>query len=354
MLLNLRSASWAWMRRASRGGFAVLLAAVSMAWSFGTTGVSARQLFPIDLSPRGPEEELSCGDCGTDSGGEDFVSVALEQLKRGCDPLADQSLGGNPYADSIIGRLSPSLAFDESQHQAMIAATLSQDPDLAFEYTAGLRESADPSLRYVGWLVPAYVVAKARRADYLERLGEILPRLARESSGLPSTDLDYLEAVLASGRGDDAAALSHIERALKTEPRFFNAILLGLRLRMETAVQAGSLGYRACDAAYRGLFRGLLALVDLTRCPLQASQSEIYLARMLRDPAISPPMLAARVYLGLMARKPKLARTALEHFDAIAELSCKRSISRALHRLLSESDHWAGMDPAGELITAKP
>ena len=314
--------------------FALLLLA---AGSLGLCqGASARALFPLDISPLASVEDR--GARNREEGAGDFVAEALAQLDLGCDPLADQSLGGNPYADSVIGRIGPELSFGEDEHRLVIAATLSQDPGQAFEYTAALRASSDPALRYVGWLVPAYAAAKSDPDTSRERLPELLRGMEREApTGLSVADLDYLRAVRDADRGDHGAALDHVERALSAEPQFFNALLLALRLRVVAAERDGARGFSACDAAYRGMFAHLVTLVGLTRCPLQASQAEIYLRRMFRDPEHAPSLLAARVYLGVLARRPALAANALERFDRVAEVSCKRGVSVALHRLLDEA-----------------
>ncbi|WP_133511118.1 hypothetical protein [Candidatus Thiosymbion oneisti] len=309
------------------------LLTVALAWI--TAHATDRARFLIDINPRKPQDQPRAETNG--GGGTGFAAVAAEQLRLGCDPRAQASAGRNPFADTVIGRLNPAIDASPEQRRAVIAATISQDFDYAFEQTAALRTSPDPGIGYLGWLVPAYVLVKAQPSNYVQELKRLLPELEKTGSvaTFSSADLHYLAAVMMAAEGRTEQARSRIETALEQEPTFYNAILFGLRLRL-LSMHSVLGNYRNCKAGFDELFEDLLALVGLTRCPLQASQSEVYLRRFLGDPMRHPAFLAAQVYLGLIARKPRHANNALARFDALPAFSCRASVSRELHRLLEQ------------------
>lgn len=309
------------LRRSPQLLMALLLGVLS-------TGAVAngRAHFLLDLSPppAPPEPQQRSA----------LAAAAAEQVRLGCDPMAQASATRNPFADTVIGRASLRLAVSEDQHRGIIAAVLSQDADYAFAQSASLRTADDNGLRYLGWLIPAYVLAKAQPQGYSVRLTGMLSSMTPLTERLPfsSADLDYLAAIAAEARGDPAQARLHIDQALLKEPDFYNAIVLGLRLRL-LAITTSLKRYRRCQSAFDALFVELLRLVGLTRCPLQASQSEVYLRRFLGDPARNPAFLAAQVYLGVIARKPEHAAAALARFDKLPAFACKAPVSDQLHAL---------------------
>lgn len=303
---------------------------------FASSGFSegATSNFLIDISPHFDHQQAP--QAAAASG---FVARAIEQIELGCDPRGGADPGENPYADTVIGRITPEITFDVDERRAAIAATLAQDSNFAWSETAVLRASEVPGVRYLGWLIPAYAIAKAQRPGYLDTLSRLLPSL-RQVAGtvhFSSADVDYLAAVVLNGRGETTQALGKIAAALAEEPQFYNAILFGMRLQIATIGKGGFSSYRSCAAAFDGLFDSLLTLVGLTRCPLQASQSEIYLRRFLVDPMHNPAFLASQVYLGLMSHKMDFSRKALDRFDTRVEIPCKKSVSDRLHQLIELS-----------------
>jgi hypothetical protein len=306
-----------------------LAVVVSVVAASGAAGTR----FPIDLAPVHEDEAARQGDRGADG----LAAAAVEQLQLGCDPRAAAGKGDNPFADTVLGRLGVTFAIGEDLHRQVIAATLSQDFAFAYEHTAMLRRNENPDLRYLGWLIPAYVLAKAQPDGYVPELRRLLLRLQETAAAVSFSpaDMDYLAAVVAYAGGRMGEARERIDAALAHEPRFYNAIVFGLRLRL--LALPGELTHRQrCEAAFSALFDDLLALVGLTRCPLQASQSEVYLHRFLGDPGRNPAFLAAQVYLGIIARRPDHARLALSRFDGLAAFSCQTAVSRQLHALFDE------------------
>ncbi len=310
----------------------VLVAAAAAALIVGgIPAVSAQPYFLLDISPRAHDKTRKDSSPASSA----LAARAVEQLQLGCDPQAQMAAGRNPYADTVLGRLGPALAVTDSQRRAAVAATISQDSKYAFARTAELRAAENPELRYLGWLIPAYLLAKAQPPGYVGELETLLEQLARISGSVrfSTADRHYLAALAAVEQGDTDGALKQIDLALGQEPDFYNAIVLGLRLRLLSTAGGGSLHGR-CERAFAALFEDLLALVGLTRCPLQASQSEIYLRRYLPDPMRHPGFLAAQVYLGVMARKPGYAAGALARFDGLSHVVCRAKVSWQLHRLL--------------------
>lgn len=300
----------------------------------GTTARSgtAAGRFPIDIGPRPAQREVARA--VPTLGSDPLIEAARTQLAAGCDPRAGVAPGRDPYAETVLGRRRPTVATGAAEARLILAALLSQDPAFAHTTTAPLRASADAGVRYLGWLIPANVAARAPAQG--ERLRGLLPGLAASTDGVgfSTADADYLHGLAAAAAGDGAAALGYLGAALGQEPDFFNARVLRLHLRMEALAHSGGAGHRACRDAYAALFADLLALLDLTRCPLQAAQVELYLRRFLPDPAQSQAFLAAQVYLGVIGRRPDHARLALARFDAGSGPACKRPLSQQLHGLL--------------------
>jgi hypothetical protein len=305
---------------------AVLLLLASVAGS-----ACARAHFLVDISPAA--EEPPGGETGEGSG--DVAGRAVAQLQLGCDPSALAEAGRNPFAETVLGRTAPAVLIEAEARRALTAAMLSHDYAYAFDRAAALRAAADPSLRYLGWLLPAYVLAKAQPAGWADTLADLLPRLreAATSARLSTADLHYLAAVAAVAQGRAADARPAVDAALAEEPVFFNAMVLGLGLRL-AAMAAEVRTHTRCERAFAELFDDLVDLVGLTRCPLQASQTELYLRRQLPDPARNAAFLAAQVYLGIIARRAEHAEAALQRFDALPALACKVVVSGQLHRLL--------------------
>lgn len=296
--------------------------------------------FPIDLDPESvrstgrPEPSLRQGS---------WEATARDQLAQGCDPSADRQHGRNPYADTIIGRQRLALDRSADEARAAMAATLSQDPRVAFANTALLRDSISPDLRYLGWLIPAMVHLRAKGVHDSDALEALLDGLAlvAEDARISTADLDLLRAMVALAHGNRDQAANRLATALSKEADYYNARLLRLRLRLVALNQPPAWG---CVDAFDDLFEDLTALVGLTRCPLQAAQSELFLRRSLARPRHHPGFLAVRVYLGLMARRYDHAEQALEGFDQLQGVVCRGILSARLHRLLSLGQDRTGAD----------
>jgi len=82
------------------------------------------------------------------------------------------------------------------------------------------------------------------------------------------------------------------------------------------------------------LFEYLARLLEVRPCPRLAVHVENYLLSHLADPAQSPALIGAQVYLALLARRPDTARASLERLKALPRYSCQIDVAAELEETL--------------------
>lgn len=285
-------------------------------------------LFPIGLSP------LSCR-ARKRRQKPAWVCKTVQFLSRTrrCECANPRRGGGriNPYAETALLRHAVKLPLTPAQSKALIAASLSHDAAHILQFTKALRGAGDPVIRYSANLIAAESLAKTDLRGNREEIARLVTALRRDRGKVrlfPVSDTDFLAALLAQDDGDTERALRYLDAALESEPEFFNAAVLALRLQIGEIVQTPSASVHQCLSQYNMLVRRLMRLVRFEPCPRMAAHVEVYLSRWYEQPEKAAPLAAARIYLSVIAWDTKRAREALADFRKLAGGgSCAKTIS---------------------------
>lgn len=277
-----------------------------------------------------PPPEAQPPDCGA------LCERLKDQLDRECVGGADA-----PYADTVFLRRGITLAADQQVKTALALATLAETPDGAEPILTPYYGHEDPAIRYAAGL---HMALNAVRAGQIAdpRFDQAIEVMAQaEPVPFLRSDLDFMRALQAEARGDLAAAWELTHRASQTEPRFFNALALEIRLLLAQGVHLrgpASGGDAVCLAEYRAFLAALSGIADLEPCPRVAAHLEMYLSRGLRAPDAAPGMQAAQVYLAVLSRREDLAQRALQAFQTAPRPVCAGPVVRELQGLMTLFD----------------
>ena len=258
-----------------------------------------------------------------------FCKVVECQLSRECGQGGGRSAA--PTADTVFARRGREPDLPPNVRKALIAATLSQKPQLALELTASARSDPSPPIRYAATLTAALVILKSDQASHRAALEGLVSSLMRDAEGLPfpAADAEFLTAQIAAADGKPGKALQALDAALRKEPGFFAAAALATRLQA-AQIDAERTSGSACRQGFAKLFGYLARLLDSEPCPRLAIHVENYLLTFFADQRSSPAVLAAQVYLALLARRPPAAVERLEALSAAPRFDCQREVVEEL------------------------
>ncbi len=270
-----------------------------------------------------------------------WMCKSLGLLSSGCRkecqaPPKDKS-GPSPYAETVLMRRKVPLPLSDSQRKALIAAIIARDPKYSLEITKELRTASNPEIRFGVTLAVAYALAKYDlndNRDVLARLVADLRKDRKKVSSYPTSDADFLAAILAKAAGERKKAAKYLEAALSREPNFFNAAVLAAHLQIQALTHSQFGPAQKCADDYEILIQHLMRMVRIESCPRMAIHAEIFLARQFRHPEKTAPLLAARVYLAIMAWRADRARQILARFKDIDSPTCKQFVVARLTRFV--------------------
>ena len=267
------------------------------------------------------------------------VQLLSRQQRCQCaNPKAPRT-GANPYAETALMRHAVKLPLTPEEHKALIAASISQDAELVLQYTAPLRAHPRPDIRYAATLIAAHRLAKISLRQYrreIHNLVAILQQLKDKVDAFPTSDADFLAALLAMDAGDDRQALQYLDAALAQEPAFFNAAVLAVKLQLQRLARNGTLSTGQCLREYNTLAARLAHLVALNPCPRMAAHVEVYLSRWFAKPQKVAPLAAARIYLSIMAWDVKRAQAALARYQKLSgHNACTAIMSKTFQQFIT-------------------
>ena len=251
-----------------------------------------------------------------------LVPVATPSIKIQPKPLLAQAarralgescvgaaVGPRALGDLVTMRRPDTIAIDDTARRRLSAAYLSQDPAVSKRILAPLRSSPDRSLTYLATLTALHVqIAAGQSLSSPEVAGEF-EALESLRADLPfsTADTDFLEALRSLSQGRLERARDMSERALRTEPEFFNAhvirILVQLRITKLVGVQAN-----ACGPALERLASMLADLTTISPCPMQAVYTDAFFRSEGSMDASDPSFLLLEAYFATLARNPGALR----------------------------------------------
>lgn len=267
-----------------------------------------------------------------------------KQLERGCTSGRDQ-----PYADTVFLRRDGVPFGSDQMRRDMALAALAETLDGALPLTGPLQVDPDPRVRYAAGLQTALTAVRAGQIGD-PRFAEALAVMeAADFDDFPRSDLLFMKALQAEAANDLAQARRYARSAADLEPRFFNALALGLRLTlMQGRHLRGAAGRfdtpDTCTTEFADLLTALARIADLEPCPRVAAHLDLYLSRQLRVPDQAPGLRAARVYLGVLSRRDAMARAALDSFLTPPAPVCAGPVASQLQDLLTLLDHQEGRE----------
>ncbi len=199
-----------------------------------------------------------------------------------------------PLGETALLRGTLSLPIADTQARLHAAAQLSQDPATALSFLADELASGDVIRAYAAALTIAFVAAKSDPSLRMDQTEQALIRLeqAAKRAGLPCADCAYLRALQAWRAGDGAAAQRLVESARAMDPRYFNALVLGVILRVEQLDGPAATRPDSCAKALTELMGVLMALSELNPCPLQAGHPDLLVSRRFEHPDRHSAILA--------------------------------------------------------------
>ena len=297
-----------------------ILAAMAMLAGSAAAANPLSGMFDVSV-PVAQRSEPPCHICG----------ALQQQLSRGCVGRLDDA----PAADVVYLRQPGRYELPDATAAILSRAYAAADLAVATRQIAPLLSSDQADDRYAGGLFLAQrsLSLGAGFGDVFQR-GMSVMSAASEETSLPTSDADFLAALEARADGDRRAARDAIDRALTKEPRYLNALVIGLDIAVEEALKQQRRGRALCSRAYGDVLSYSAALMELSPCAHQSAHLDVFLTRQHADPDQVGPVLAARVYLMLIARRADLAEGHLRTLSQLQGVSCRSAVASQLERLI--------------------
>jgi len=295
-----------------------------------TEDCAAESYFPFNPAPRCPVKEAKQSQ-------DAWYSKTLDILRNPCCGPRD-SAEKSPFAETIFMRENFLPRISDDVRKSIVAATISKDPDVVMDVTKSARSSDSAIERFSTNLVAAYALAKIDISNNIDTVSHLIEQLQKDINSIDysTADVNFLSALLASARGQNKEALAQLDEALEKEKFFYNAALLAARTKLAEINNKPLIIRSQCRRNYKKLFNYLAVVLQVRPCPRQAVHAEIYLERGSRITTANGPLLAAKAYLAIVARKPAVAPGFIAKFLESADAPCQHYIQGKLGELLIE------------------